>query len=121
MKSIMLEELCSCGYIKAGHLWLIGLGAVMCIGGYAIRSDGGARGAVTLFLAVGVVCILWFFLTRRHVLSFASAGHRIDVMTKGMRTEEVAKFLDATEAAKNDRQLAIVAEALGTSASTHRV
>lgn len=120
MKSIMLEELCSCGYVKTGHWWLIGLGAVMCIGGYAIRSEGTAGGPASFVMLIGVVCILGFFLTRRHVLSFASAGHRIDVMTKGMRTEEVAEFLDATEAAKNDRQLELVAGPLGAAASMYR-
>ena len=119
MKSIMLEDLCSCGYVKTGHLWLAVLGAVMCLLGFAIGSEGLDRGPSFLIMVVGAVCILGFFLTRRHVLSFASAGHRIEVMTQGMGTEQVAEFLDATEAAKNDRQLAITAVPTSASASTY--
>lgn len=119
MKSIMLEELCSCGYVKTGHLWLVVLGAVMCVLGYATRSEGLTQSSGSLIMLVGAVCILVFFLSRRHVLSFASAGHRIEVMTQGMSTEQVAEFLDATEAAKNDRRLAITAGVMRTSASTY--
>jgi hypothetical protein len=63
------------------------------------------RGAVAGGFILALIFLIIYFVTRKQSLLLASAGATITFDTRGISPENVKKFIDRTEAAKNDRYL----------------
>ena len=95
---IMLEEVASCGLVHTSYPVLLVMAGVCGIA--AVLGQNEARA----LLVVGVlVSFAVYFVSRKHVLAVGSAGQPLKVALQGMSTEQVMKFIDETEAAKNVR------------------
>jgi hypothetical protein len=114
MTSIMLEELCSCAITRlSSPAWLI-LAAILMIGGAVAALNDRHSDYTAAFgaAAVGLLCVLIYFLTRRQVASLESAGARIVADTSRVGVANVRQFIEQVEAAKNQRYLLFRLEVL---------
>lgn len=104
--SMMLEKVSSCEIRYLSYPWLLLVGAVVALGGVFALFQRAEPGAVALLLLLGVVLIIAYLASRRHVVSIASdGGARLSFETKGMRREVVVGFIDNLEQAKNQRMV----------------
>ena len=104
--SIMLEELCSCGITHTSYPFLVVLAAIFFIGGIALGSLlDEASWAIASGIILGVLFIIVYFVTRKGVFSLASGGATINTSPSGMSYDNMVKFIDDVEVAKNGRLL----------------
>ena len=94
--SIMLDELSSCELNYKSYIILLLLAVLSVIFGFA----GGALGTIIAGIVGAVVFVAAYMLTRKQMLSLSSAGGTIDVEARGMKSEDIKDFIDATERAK---------------------
>ncbi len=108
--SIMLEEIASIQLARQSNPALLLL-AALC-GGVGILLGTSAPGNIGAIITVGgvavaIVLVLAYLSSRRQIISLASAGGvTINMHTQGMKIEDLMKFIDRTEEAKNDRYIA---------------
>ncbi len=95
--SILLRELSSCELAHRSYPILL---LIMVIG-LIVAGVGGNSDAMVGGVAVAVIALIAYFLTRRQALCFASAGASLLVETKGMKPDYVKNFIDEAEIAKN--------------------
>ncbi len=107
--SILLEELASCAMIRASSPILLVIAAIAfvlgLVGSMVGNGFGNNSGAVIIGTIVAILFVLFYFATRRQVLSLASAGATIQVNVVGMKMEMVKEFIEQAEEAKNARYL----------------
>lgn len=105
--SILLEELASCAMVRASQPVLLILAAIAFVlgifGSLMGGSYGNNSGAFIIGVIVAVLFVLFYFGSRRQVLSLASAGATIQVSVVGMKMEMVKDFIEQAEEAKNAR------------------
>jgi hypothetical protein len=104
----MLDELSSCRLVHTSHPWLLAAAALSGLG--TLIGANGTRSALGVIAAVLVGA---YFAARKHVLAITSLGHSIRLSLTGMSTDEVIRFIETAEHAKNERYLLQVP--LGTS------
>lgn len=100
IKSILLEELASCAMTRTSNPILLVVAAICFLVGLVT-----GRGAIAGGFILALILLIIYFVTRKQSLLLASAGATITFDTRGMSPEDVKKFIDRTEAAKNDRYL----------------
>lgn len=100
IRSIMLEELASCAMTRSSNPIFLIVAAICFIAGVAI-----GRASIVGGVILALIFLVIFFATRKQALLLASAGATITFDTRGMSPEDVKKFIDRTEAAKNERYL----------------
>lgn len=62
---------------------------------------GSAGGPFLLFFLLGVALLIYYFYTRKHVVSVVSrSGLSLDFESKGMRRDAMKKFINQIEEAK---------------------
>jgi hypothetical protein len=98
MMSICLTEVVSCGLTTRSTPWLLVVGVLLALGGIGLITDNDSTGTSILLLGAG--CLAAYFLTRKAILSIASAGDRIELATKGRNREDLVAFVDAVERTK---------------------
>jgi hypothetical protein len=98
--SIMLDQVASCGLVRASHPTLLIVAAIC--GVALFLADTETRGG---FLLIGILLVFAYFITRRTVLAIASSGHTILAPTAGMSVDAIEEFIDQTESAKDARYL----------------
>jgi hypothetical protein len=99
IRSIMLEELASCTMTRTSNPIFLIIAAICFVAGVYIGRDAFVGGVLAL------IFLVIYFVTRKQSLLLASAGATITYDTKGMSPAEIKKFIDRTEAAKNERYL----------------
>lgn len=102
MVSIPLEKISSIEVRYSSWLILLLAGMVsLLMGAFVAGGDYNEQQAQAL-LIVGVVLIVVYILTRKHVITISSdGGAKINFATKGMNREMVMKFIDKVEEAKS--------------------
>ncbi|KAA9327224.1 hypothetical protein F0P96_18500 [Hymenobacter busanensis] len=103
--SMMLDKVSSCEvrYESQPGLWVIGsLFAIL--GGMALFAGGTIQLFGVLAIVLGLVLIVAYLSTRRHIVSITSdGGTRIGFETKGLKREAVIAFVNEIEKAKTER------------------
>jgi hypothetical protein len=102
IKSIMLEEIASCSMVHTSNPILLILAGVFLLMGILLALTRSEQGLILGIILAVVFAIIWA-VTRRQVLSFASAGAVIIVNVAGIKPEEIESFIDRTEKVKNER------------------
>lgn len=102
--SMMLEKVSSCETRYQSWPVLLVLGAVaILLGAFSLQRLGGPE-VPGLAIVVGLVFIVAYFTTRKHIVSIASdGGSRIGFVTTGLKREAVVAFVNGIEKAKNER------------------
>ena len=97
--SIFLEKISSIEmHYKSKILYLI-LGIIACIAGLIMQGEGAEAGLP--LLVVGIVLVIAFFLTRKHVITVSpDGGKSLDIEVKGISSERVEEFLTNVQEAK---------------------
>ena len=104
--SIMLEELASCAMLRTSFPLFLVLAALCAAGGLLLTvANRGDAAPLGLGLVLALILVVLFLASRQEIVSLASAGATIRVSTRSMKKDESRHFLDATEAAKNERYL----------------
>lgn len=99
--SIMLEKISS---IEVRHQsFIVALVAgiiILAVAFFMLKTD---EGAAQVTAVVGVVLILFYFFTRKHIISISSdGGAKIVLVTLGMNHEGILDFVHQIEQAKMD-------------------
>lgn len=100
--SIMLNNISSIEiHYKSSVLMLI-IGVLLVIGGVIMgASDQGE--AFVAGVGLGCLFVLFYFLTRKHVITISSdGGSKINFQTKGMKREILLDFINKIELAKSN-------------------
>lgn len=105
--SIMLEKVSSCEVRYQSWPVVLVLGVVLGLfGGFALLQRGSGQEVGILALVLGLVFIIAYFTSRKHIISISSdGGARIGFETKGLKREAVVTFVNEIEKAKNQRVL----------------
>ncbi|MFA7081518.1 MAG: hypothetical protein WC135_02790 [Bacteroidales bacterium] len=100
--SIMLEKITSCVYKRKSMPLLIIIGVMAVIFGIVFLNydDSGM-----FYLIIGVVLIIFYFLTITRVLCISSAAGKIIIIVGKLKDKEVEELIDIVESAKNNRYL----------------
>ncbi|GDX53477.1 hypothetical protein LBMAG27_25240 [Bacteroidota bacterium] len=101
--SIMLEKISSVEIHYSSWILFLILGGLFAIAGLACGANNQGP-AMMLGLAIAAVLILFYFLTRKHVVTIASdGGAKINFRTKGIKREAIIDFMNQVDKAKNNR------------------
>lgn len=102
--SIPLEKVSSCEVKYQSNPVLLVLGAVAVVFGLIGFNQLGGVTIAAPVLTLGVILIIVYFTSRRHIVSIASdGGARIGFATNGMKRETVVSFINGIEKAKIER------------------
>ena len=115
--SMMLDELASCAALKREFSVLLYLAAIVAGLGItlSVLSGGAGPGPAVAGCLIGLVILLFYLVTRRTVLVFASSGGaRIEIVTGNLERGVIVDVIDTVEQAKDQRARSLVA---GNSAS----
>lgn len=101
--SIALEKISSIEIHYKSWILVLLLGILFVGAGIIIGANNNGE-AMILVLILGGVCILLYFLTRKHVVTISSdGGAKINFETKGMKRETLLDFINKIEVAKSNR------------------
>ncbi|WP_345223285.1 hypothetical protein [Hymenobacter koreensis] len=103
--SIMLEKISACE-VRYQSQPLLGIsGALLAVVGLlAFFQPGDAQAFGAGALAVGLLLVLAYLASRRHIISITSdGGTRLAFATKGLKRETVIAFVNSVEKAKHER------------------
>jgi len=104
-QSIMLEEIASSYLGSKNNPILLLLAAICAVLGVLDRSyEGGAFALVAGIVAAGIL-VLFYFMTRKKVISFASAGDKMYVNVSRMSFQDAREIINLVEDAKNERYI----------------
>jgi hypothetical protein len=104
--SMTLNSVASCGIVTSHTPLLIALAGVLALIGFVVGQDNPETAAAMIFGSV--VLIIAYFVTRRTVLSVASAGEHIVVPLVGSSRAVFLEMIDALECAKLDRENSLI-------------
>ena len=101
--SIALEKIASIE-IHYRSWYLILITGILGLGFELAMSTENQDDAAFFGFALGAICIVVFFVTRKHVITVASdGGARINFYTRGMSRENLLHFINKIEQAKANR------------------
>jgi subtilisin family serine protease len=103
--SIMLDQIASISMVSLSKPWLWIIGALLMFGSLA-AADQTDKGWVA-GVVVSIAFIAAYFITRRKVLSVASAAAAIAVDAAGASKETMHEIIDSIEAAQDARYQAL--------------
>jgi hypothetical protein len=101
--SIMLEKISSIEiHYKSWILFL--LAGIIIIAGGLLAGANNQGEAMSAGIFVGLILVVIYYFTRRHVVTIASdGGANINFQTKGMKRETIIDFINKIEKAKNKK------------------
>jgi hypothetical protein len=94
----MLEEVASCSVTSLSKPWLLAVAAVVLVASFATADDRGKGWIGGILLALGFAVV--YYVTRRQVVSVASAGAAINIDIAGTDERAVHDLINSIEAAK---------------------
>lgn len=98
--SIMLEKISSIEIRYTSWIIVLVIGVILLAGGILLGSQNNGD-AMVVGIVAGLVCILLYFITRKHIVSIASdGGAKINFQTKGLKREAILEFINKIEVAK---------------------
>jgi len=104
--SLLLDELSSCQLSHRSHPLLLVfafVGFIATIFAFFVHLN---IAELAIILTVSLVLAAIFFITRKQVIKFDTAGASIIVKTKGMKPEIIKEFIDEAEIAKDAKKVA---------------
>lgn len=108
IKSIMLEHVSSCEYDRKSNPIFLIIGLVIIVFGVALGA-GGHQGELGLLgVAIGLVLLIFYWITIRKGLLVSSSSAKIVMNTNGMKDENIKTFIDKLEEAKNNNRLSSI-------------
>ena len=114
LSSIMLEELTICQLTSTSKPLLLILAGIVFILGLAMNNSRNNESAIG-GLVIALVLVIAYVGTRRGIIALRAAGGAIEAPTAGMSMDIAKQFIDAVEAAKNNRSLSRPAAMAATS------
>jgi len=100
--SIMLKNISSIEVHYESYVTLFSIGVLAVIAGVIMGLNGEQHNLGMYVLIAGALCIVIYWLTRKHVISIASdGGAKIKFETQGMKTDAVMEFINKVERAKS--------------------
>jgi hypothetical protein len=105
-QSIMLEEIASSYLGSKNNPLLLLLAAICAVLGVLFSTDRSYEGGplVAGILAAGIL-VLFYFMTRKKVITFASAGDKMYVNVSRMSFQDAKEIINLVEDAKNERYI----------------
>ena len=101
--SIMLEKISSIEVHYKSWILVLLIGILLVAGGLLMGAQNQGD-AMILGIGFGGLCILAYFITRKHVVTIASdGGAKINFQTKGMKSDTLLDFINKIEVAKASR------------------
>jgi hypothetical protein len=102
--SIMLEKISSIQARYISYPLLLVAGGVAILVAFFIGSNRFGEQAPIVPTAIGIGCIIWYFMSRKHFCIITSdGGAKIAFSTDGVKREVVVSMIDKIEAAKSKR------------------
>jgi len=98
--SIMLTEVCSVSIHFKSNIIFIILTFVSLILTFTMSESVKVNNFMAIGIGVSLFFGLGYFLTRKHLITIASAGDKINFNVQGLSNESVIEFLDTLEIAK---------------------
>ncbi len=106
IKSISLEHISSCEYQKTSKPILLILGILGIIfGGIEISSSHYSNGNAILFIALGIILVIAYFLSFSKGIIVASNSMKIRINTTGMKEENIQTFITKLEMSKENKRI----------------
>jgi len=105
-QSIMLEEIASSYLGSKNNPILLLLAAICAVLGILFsmdRSSGG--GALVAGIVVAGILVLFYFVGRKKVITFAAAGDKMYVNVSRMSFQDAKEIINMVENAKNERYI----------------
>jgi len=104
-QSIMLEEIASSYLGSRNNPILLLLAAICAVLGVVDRSYGGSAFALVAGIVAAGILVLFYFRTRKKVITFASAGDKMYVNVSRMSFQDAKEIINLVEDAKNERYI----------------
>ena len=102
--SIFLEKISSIETRYKSKHYLILLGIIALIVGIIMKISAEYEDFSLLFFIIGIICIISFFFTRKHVLSISSdGGAKLEAEIKKAPHEIIEKFITSIQEAKQKK------------------
>jgi hypothetical protein len=102
IKSVMLEHVTSCEYDRKSNpiFLIIGLVVLVFAAGLSFGGNSGQGDIGIISAGVGIVLLIFYFITIRKGLIVSSPSAKIVMNTNGMKDESIRTFIDKLEEAK---------------------
>jgi len=102
--SMLLENLSSIEVNYKSNPVVLALGVIIAVCGIIMSNNTHDTSIAIAGLAIGAVLILYYFRSRKHIISIASnGGAKIQFETGGMKRDAVIEFINKIETAKHKR------------------
>jgi len=105
IKSIMLEHVSSCEYVKTSQPLFLILGIIGLILGIALIISGEHSSVqiAGVSILVGICFLLTYWMSTKKVLFVSSSSSKILINTVRLKDENIKAFINTLETAKNER------------------
>lgn len=101
--SIMLNEVSAIEVYFRSFIPALIVGVLFLLAALLIAADSPRSQSPLGLAVVGLVFIVYYFLSRKHVVSIVARGKRsIDFESRGLNTEAIMRFVDKVEKAKQE-------------------
>lgn len=102
--SIHLEKISSIEMRYKSWIIILLIGILLGVASLLLSTQVyGAQDIMVAGLGLSFLCILVYFITRKHVVTISSdGGATINFYTRGMKDEKLLEFINKVERAKND-------------------
>jgi hypothetical protein len=103
--NIMLESITACTLEFRSHVVLIILAVLLLAAGLVFVAAGEQQGVGFALAGLGVLFAILYARSRGQVVQFITAGAKIEVRCFGRSLNDVRRFVETVEAAKNARYI----------------
>ncbi len=106
VSSALLSEVDGVAVVYRSHVWLLVLGILFLLGGFAIGAGGSAKGAAVGFpIFLGIIAIIIYFITRHVVMQVHAGDIVIREQVQGSHMASCIEFIDSLEHAKQQYEI----------------
>lgn len=105
--SIILENIQSISLRYKSNPLLLLIGIL--IAALSVLASRGEGGIIVMGLIIGGALAAYYYITRKHYLTIASAGGSIDILIKGQNTQKLVEYIDLVEETIVNRKMEMAA------------